>query len=247
MTKSKKDLVEEILSIKEVDTKANLMKKTIPQLEKILKDLKAQNQNDAVAMPQVDMEALIKQLREQIKEELRKEMEAEVVSTDTSVDYESESSKLRQKREIDRFEPIPVMNVTNGQLVYHSKRTGAEWVWSKYGDIEYIEFQELLTMRSSQRRFLDEPFIIILDDDAVEHLGLRKMYESFSKISVDKIDEVFKLRQEDFEDVIEKAPRGIKHLIISRAREKYADRSLDSVMKIRFINEKFNLDIGQRG
>ncbi|MGG0794844.1 hypothetical protein ABE137_12660 [Brevibacillus laterosporus] len=257
---TKKELVEEILSIKEVDSKANLMKKSAPQLEGILEGLKTSQTLDATPVPitvtsantalQIDVQTLTAQIKEQmlveLSEQIRKELDAEVkvdiVQQDTvEIPVKPKSSK----REIDRFEQIPVMNCTNGQLIYASRKTGAEWLFTNYGDIEYMEFQELLTMRSSQRRFFDEPFIIVMDDDAVEYLGLTKMYANIKNPS--QIDATFKLAQTDFEQVLEKSPKGIKHLIISRAKHLYDSGELDSIKKINYINEKYGTDIGQRG
>lgn len=257
--RTKAQLVEEILSIEEVDTKSNLMKKTLAQLESILSDLEGQlvskepqsvsePQETAQAAPQVDVQALMEQMKKEmlaeLKEQARKEVEAEQKAAETSINS-TIAKPASQKKEIDRFENIAVMNVTNGTLIYTSRKTGAEWIFSEYGDIEYMEFQELLTMRSSQRRFFDEPFLLIMDDNAVEHLGLTKMYENIR--NPEQIDTIFKMNQREFEDVVEKSPKGIKHLIVSRAKKLYEIGELDSVKKINYLNERFQTDIGQRG
>lgn len=250
--RTKAQLVEEILSIEEVDTKSNLMKKSLTHLESILRDLEAQlvseepqvapEPQQASQAPEVDIQALMEQMKQEmlaeLKDQARKEVEAEQKLVVPSV-------PSTQKTDIDRFENIPVMNVTSGTLVYTSRKTGAEWIFSEYGDIEYMEFQELLTMRSSQRRFFDEPFLLIMDDNAVEHLGLTKMYEKIR--NPQQIDTIFKMNQREFEDVVEKSPKGIKHLIVSRAKKLYEIGELDSVKKINFLNDRFKTDIGQRG
>jgi hypothetical protein len=256
---TKKQLVDEVLSIKEVDTKANLMKKSQAQLEKILDSLEAElvakpveepkEPQEQAQAPQVDMQALMEQMKqemmEQLKEQARKEVEAEQVNTSEATTTEPVNHPVSKRMEIDRFAQIPIMNVTNGKLIYESRKTGAAWRFLNYGDMEYMEFQELLTMRSSQRKFFDEPFILVMDDDAVEHLGLTKMYANIK--NPEQIDDVFKLSQLDFEDVLDKSPRGIKHLIISRAKQLYESGELDSIKKINHINDRYQTDIGQRG
>lgn len=251
---TKKEMVSAILEIEEVDTKANLMKKSNKELEDILTDLESTEKivepvvQESI-QPQVDMKALMEQMKaemlEELKEQARKEVEAERESNPDPVKEAEDKKTPIRKKEIDRFEPIPVMNVTNGKLIYVSKKTGAEWVWGDYGDIEYVEFQELLTMRSGQKRFLDEPFLLILEEDVVDYLGLNKMYDSM--INLDSLDDIFKLNQKDFEEIVEKSPKGIKHSIVTRARQKVENETLDSVKKIKYINERFNTDIGQRG
>lgn len=256
--KTKAQLIEEILSIKEVDTKSNLMKLSLAKLEALLTELEdelvatpSQAPATPQATPQVDMQALIEQMKRELMpallEQARKEVESERQEQQATVKAEESTVQkpVARREEIDRFEQIPVMNVTNGTLIYASRKTGAEWIFSDYGDIEYMEFQELLTMRSSQRRFFDEPFLLVMDDRAVEHLGLTKMYQNIK--NPEQIDVIFKMNQPEFEDIVEKSPKGIKHLIVSRAKKLYDSGELDSVKKINFINSRFHTDIGQRG
>lgn len=255
--KTKAQLIEEILSIKAVDSKSNLMKLSLAKLEALLAELEDDLVNSTPEAPttpqtatQVDMQALMEQMKRELMptllEQARKEVEAEQKEKHVAKSEESTVQKrVINREEIDRFEQIPVMNVTNGTLVYASRKTGAEWIFTDYGDIEYMEFQELLTMRSSQRRFFDEPFLLVMDDRAVEHLGLTKMYQNISNPG--QIDVIFRMNQSEFEEIVEKSPKGIKHLIVSRAKKLYDSGELDSVKKINYINSRFQTDIGQRG
>lgn len=240
--KNKAQIVEEILSIKKVDTKANLMKLSLAKLESILSDLEDELVKDTskgMEAPRVDVEALKEQLKQEmlaeLKEQALKELEAEP---------KLETSK-NVKQTIDRNYMVPVMNATNGYLIYQSKKTGTELHFQEYGDIEYVDYQELLTMKSGHRRFFDEPFIIVLDDEAANALSLTKMYENIPDPS--QIDKVFQMNQKEFENVVEKAPRGIKHVIILRAKQMYESGVLDSVKKINYLNDRFKAEIGQRG
>lgn len=237
---TRKEIIEEILSIKKVDSKANLNKKTLPELQKILKEVQSEIQEEVeeVVAPAVDMEALMAEMRAKLMAELKEEARKEV-------EQELAVSQPTEKKDLPLHRQVPVMNITNGGLIYVSKRSGAEWRFERYGDVENIELQELLTMRSSQRKFFDEPFILILDEEVVEFLGLKKSYEKL--IKPDSIDEVFNMNNDDFKEVIEKAPRGIKQLIVSRAREKYDNGTFDSIRKIKILNETMKTDIGQRG
>lgn len=240
---TKKELVNEILGVKKVDTFANLMKKSLSELESIHVQVKQEQAPQPTT--QVDMEALMAKMKEEMLADLKEQARQEVVSELEEKKEQVSAKPVSGRNDIDRFALIPVMNVTNGQLIYVSRKTGAEYLFGEYGDIEYMEYQELLTMRSSQRRFFDDPFLLVMDDDAVEALGLTKMYDNIKLPA--QIEEVFKLGQSDFEEVLEKSPKGIKHLIITKAKELYDRGEFDSVRKIKFINETFKTDIGQRG
>lgn len=236
---TKREYIKLILGIEKIDTEANLMKKSLGELEKLYKQLKSQIESEDVDTEEdMDKDAIIAQLQAELE---KAKVEAKAVNEDS--EEEVQSKKFRS--DIPPNQLITVMNITNGELIYVSKKTGAEWRFLEYGDMESIEFHELLTMRSSQRRFYDEPFILVMDDEVVDYLGLKKMYDTMVK--PESIDDIFRMKNDDFQEVLMKAPKGIKHLIITRAKQKYEDGSLDSVRKINFINENFGTDIGQRG
>jgi len=242
--KTKSQLVEEILQIKKIDTKQNLMKNNLKYLEDTLEKLKSQNEE--VAIEDTKEENDIEAIKAQLLEQLRKE-ETERIKAELQAEMKENIAETKTIRpQIDRYRHVPVMNVTNGTLVYVS-RNGAEWVWEGYGAVEDIEYHELQTMKSSQRRFIDEPFIIILDEEVVSAMGLERQYEKLDREQLQSLDVIFKLRQEEFEKTLKSLPKGIQHSVITRANYLYGIGKLESLAKIRFINEEFGTDIGFRG
>jgi hypothetical protein len=146
-----------------------------------------------------------------------------------------------KRKEIDKNELVPVLNCTNGTLVYISKKTGAEYRFSEFGGIEYLEVSELTTMKSSQPKFLNEPWLIIMHDDVVDYLGLTKLYEKI--IEPKNIESIFKYSDEKFGEVIKQVPSGIKQLIISKAMEKLRNKTFYSLPKKELIEETFNVKL----
>jgi len=88
----------------------------------------------------------------------------------------SEPEKPKRKVKLD--DVVSVMNTTTGKVLYRSKKTGAEWVLTEYGDTDQIEVSELVTMKNAHPRYLKEPWLLILDDDVVDYLGLSKLYNN---------------------------------------------------------------------
>ncbi|HXW03436.1 MAG TPA: hypothetical protein VD651_04155 [Nitrosarchaeum sp.] len=148
---------------------------------------------------------------------------------------------MTKKIQMDKDRQVPIMNVTNGGLIYKSMKTGAIYQFEKYGDIEYIELSELLTMRSSKRIFLDEPLLLIMDEEIVEYLNLTKQYEAFKKFS--DINSIFELPNTQFKEIVETSPKGFAHLIVSKAKEKMANGELDSVQKVKVIEEFYKIEL----
>lgn len=218
---AKKDLVEEILSLSDTYKQEELENLKANELEMILK--------------------LTKDVAEKVKAEAQASTEKTVSIEDVSVASSTTPLQRLSQSNIDKSVLVPVMNITHGSLVYQSRKTGMEIKFERYGDIEYMEIGELLTMRSSQRRFLDEPWILILDDETVQYLGLDKLYKRL--VNPDNIDQIFNFSIEKFKDVIQSAPRGYSQLIISRAKAKMKDGSLDSVAKIKALEERYKVEL----
>jgi hypothetical protein len=221
---AKKDIIEDILNVTDMFTKSELEGKKNEELEKILK------------LGQSVAEA------ERMKEEQESKMSEENTDEGETVPPLDDTKYKRLKKpSLDKNELIPVMNITNGSLIYQSKKTGLEVKFEQYGDIEYLEVGELLTMRSGQRRFLDEPWILIMDNEVVEYLGLEKLYKKLE--NPQNIDRIFAFDNEQFKAVVENAPRGYAQLIVSRAKAKLKDGSLDSVAKIKVLEERFKVEL----
>jgi hypothetical protein len=210
---AKKDIISEILSLTNAYSKEDLENLKTGELENILK----------------------------ISKEISDVQEEQTKKT-KSLDVLSESPISRKSiPSIDKSQLVPVMNITNGSLVYQSRKTGMEIKFERYGDIEYLEIGELLTMRSSQRRFLDEPWVLILDEETVEYLGLDKLYRKL--ISPQNIDDIFNFPIQEFEKIIESSPRGYSQLIVSRAKVKIREGALDSVAKIKALEKRFKIEL----
>lgn len=244
---TKREIIAEILEIEKIDTESNLMKKNLKELEDILNNLKGKEDNEKDFSSEnnsVDIEALKAKLEEEIRQQILSELKAKGEKPNEEVKEKTKPAKPARRVDIDKYELIPVMNITSGKLVYVSNKTGIKYIWSQYGDIEYLEYQELQTMRVAHKSFLNEPFVIILNDDVVNNLGLTKMYENL--IDLDDIESIFSLDNKKFIEVIENSPRGIVHTIVTKAKELYKKNKLESITKINYINEKFGTDIGLR-
>jgi hypothetical protein len=204
---TKAELVSEILSIKKVDTRTNLMKLKNDKLESILEGL-----HQPPTTPEVKDEEVVKTVKVEPK-----------------------------KRVIERNELVSCRNITSGRLTYISKKTGMETVWSQFGDEEFIEVAELLTMKTSQPKFLKEPWLFIEDEEIAEHLGLKQLYENI--IPIDEVDEFFSLTASEARLIVPKLPKGMKTLIAEKARKGIQDGSFNNLQLVKLLEQELNLDL----
>ena len=168
----------------------------------------------------------------------KKEVEKEKVEI---VKKETVEPKPQKKQQIDRDSLISCYNLTSGKLTYISRKTGLQTVWSNYGDVEYIDFAELLTMKASQPKFLNEPWIFVEDEEVVNQLGLKEMYKNI--IPVDEVDDFFKLNVNKAREILPKLPKGMKELIGEKARKGIQDGSLSNLQLIRLLEQELHLDL----
>lgn len=154
---------------------------------------------------------------------------------------QSAPKEIKRKKSIDLNMLVACRNVHDGEVIYVSKKTGLQTLWSAYGDIEHLDVGELITMKASQPRFMDEPWIVVDDEEVAEYLGLNKLYEKL--VDVDDLDSFFEKPVDEMENILNKLPKGIKDSIAIRARKKVEDETLYDTRKIRLLDEKLNIDL----
>jgi hypothetical protein len=164
------------------------------------------------------------------------------VGKDTVVDVVAPvKNNVKYRKEIDLKMMVSCRNITSGSLIYVSKKTGFEANWDKLDDEEYIEVSELLTMKSSQPRFLQEPWIMVDDDEVVDYLGLREMYDNI--ILKDELEVFFRLSPTEIEAKLRIAPKGTRTLVAEQARAMVENDKLYDTRVIRTIEKELQIDL----
>lgn len=167
------------------------------------------------------------------------------VKKESPVEVETITKPEPKKRKtIDKSAVVEIMNNTSGRVHYASKKTGAEWHFLEYGAIDEIEVSELITMKNAHPRYLKEPWLLILDEDVVEFLGLSSVYENV--LTPDELEDFFKMRPQKVSEILSKMSTGMKEAVLDRARQKYEDRTLENVNVIRAIEDTLKVEIMTR-
>jgi hypothetical protein len=174
--------------------------------------------------------------------DLKKKLKVEQEKSEPIVKETKEVPK-KEKRVVKRDDEVTIMNTTTGKVEYASKKTGQSWTFLEYGETDVIEVSELVTMKNAHPRYLKEPWLLVLDDDVVDYLGLSQLYENV--LNPDELDQFFNLPEDQMKSIIEKAPRGIRQLIVSVANRKIANKSFDSLSKINLIEETFKIELNK--
>lgn len=160
-------------------------------------------------------------------------------------DLDEEDSERRknmlvsERISIEDSDLITVMNGLSGSLTHRSLSTGRIWRFRSFGQTENIPYSELLTIRNNNPKVFDDCWLVILNPQVQEDFGLVDKYKNI--VTPNNIDEIFKKDLDDLEVFVNNLPKGMSVTFFSIARDMYNDGKLDSIQKINFIQEKFDI------
>lgn len=155
-------------------------------------------------------------------------------------DAKAETTRMESKIiKIKDEDMIAVMSGTSGGFYYRSQQTGREWQFNDFGQIEKMSFRELVTLKNNSPSVFNDGYLLVLDRTVQEEFGLVEKYKNI--LTPDNIDSVFEKSVEELGEFIDALPKGMKYSFVSKARERYHAKKLDSVTKIEFIQKKFNI------
>ncbi len=158
------------------------------------------------------------------------------------VETKKTNTSVKAPRKYAPDEMIPCRSITYGELLLTGTKSKILYTWANYGDITEMEFQDLQALRSTRSSYLFKPRFIIEDTELVEQWNndLGKMYKDI--IDVD-VEDMFRLPLNQFKSKLKKAPSGIQQAVKNVAGEKILNGTLDSLAKIRAIDEILDTDL----
>ena len=168
------------------------------------------------------------------------------MSKNVTENIEVESTEVKETKpkkaavkEVRKYAPgdmIPCRSITYGELLLPGPKTRLLYTWANYDDVTEVEFQDLQALKSTRSTYLFKPRFIIEDEELVEQWknDFGKMYDEIATINV---EELFKLPANQLKAKLKKAPSGIQQAVKNVAGEKIMNGSLDSLAKIKAIDE----------
>lgn len=132
-------------------------------------------------------------------------------------------------------EMIPCKSVVPYKLITLGADGKTVYNWEYYGDIEYIKYSDLQTMR--KKSVISDPQIIILDEDLC-YQWRRELGDTYKHyIGVDYPEEFFDIPDDKFEELLRKCPDTFKKVIKITALSMIRNENYPSVKKIKAIDE----------
>jgi hypothetical protein len=161
--------------------------------------------------------------------------------TSTTPDITPATPTVKEKRKFALDDMIECRSVCYGELLYPAKKSGLVYRFSGYGDTTEIEFQDLQALRSTRSAYLYRPCFIVEDEELLEQWpDLKKLVDKVANIDGEAL---FNLPTNQFKKALRELPEGFKITVRDMANSKIVDGTLDSIAKIKILDEMLGTDL----
>lgn len=168
--------------------------------------------------------------------------EIEVMDNTETTKQESKKAPAKVARKYDPDELITCRSITYGELLLTGKKSKLLYSWANYGDTTEVEYQDLQALKSTRSSYLYKPRFVVEDDDLVEQWG-KDFVDMYKNIVDVDVEDMFKLPLNQFKSKLKKSPKGVQQAVKNIAGEKILNGSLDSLAKIKAIDEILGTDL----
>ena len=144
------------------------------------------------------------------------------------------SEEQAEPRRFKKDDMISCRSVTYGELLFPGKKSQLLYTWADCGDTTEVEYQDLQALRSVRSQYLYNPCFVIEDEDLIEQWSDLKVL--YNKVAEADIHKLFDLPIKKFEQALKNIPTGYKDAVKNAASAKIIDGSLDSIQKIRILD-----------
>ena len=173
-------------------------------------------------------------------------MEANVETSTVEVVEEVEETVVETKKEPRKFEAtdgIPCKSITSGGLYMEGIKSHITYEWADNGDVTEVEYQDIVAAIRSNVSYINKPYFIIEDKDIISQFPqLNKIYASMYSFK-DLRDVLVDLSPNNMKATILTLPEGAKESIKSLASKMISNGTLDSVQKIKILDEIFDTEL----
>lgn len=168
--------------------------------------------------------------------------ENEIVADVEEVKSASKKPVVKSSRKFAPDDMITCRSVTYGELLLTGVKSKLLYTWANYNDTTEVEYQDLQALKSTKSSYLFKPRFVIEDEELVEQWGkdFGDMYKNIVDIDV---EDLFKLPLNQFKSKLKKSPKGVQQAVKNIAGEKILNGSLDSLAKIKAIDEILGTDL----
>lgn len=176
---------------------------------------------------------------ENIVEDAKVEAVPTVDKTESVVE---EKEIIKEPKKYEPSEGITCRSITPGGLYMEGIKTHIPYEWPDNGLETEVEYQDLVAAIRANSDYVMKPYFIIQDDEFIQQYPqLSKVYDSM--YSVKDMKDVLALPASTMKQVITNMPDGAKESIKHIASSMISNGSLDSVQKIKILDQIFGTEL----
>ena len=150
--------------------------------------------------------------------------------------------KKDSRHKFEQTDGVSCRSVVQGGLFMEGLKTKMDYSWTDYGDVTEVEYRDLVAAVRSKSRFVFNPWFIIEDEDFLnEYPQVKQFYDS--SYTVKDLIKILDMPAEKMIEEIKKLPKGAVDTIKSLAAKQVSNGTLDSVSRIKALDEYFGTDL----
>lgn len=175
---------------------------------------------------------------EKAKEHFKTIEKQEKVVTQASTQQPKKVKPSVPKRTVKKFAPddqIPCKSLVPWRLVTVGADKMTTYSWPGFGHVEYVSYKDLQAMR--RHDIIKDALVMIEDPDICEQWkhDLGSIYDRY--LGVEYPEEFFDVSDEQFRDILQKAPDVFKNVIKYTAMDMIRNENYPTLQKILIIDE----------
>lgn len=180
-----------------------------------------------------------------------KKIENDDVKTTTTIAMAPKTVEKKRLVLSDLDELVVKSNVF-GELIYINDRTGDQFIWENYGEEQTLTAKDIRDMKARQQMFFKEDWISIIDSHSVNmsEYTLKDIYDALQvgryydeNVIAFELDDIFSMNEKEMRETIASMSDTIKRTVVIRANDKIKDGSLDSISKVKLLEEVLNCEL----
>jgi len=146
---------------------------------------------------------------------------------------------VKQPRKFEAMEGVMCRSIVDGVLVMGGIKSNNFYKWADTNDVAEVEYQDLVSAVRSNTKYVFAPFFIIEDEDFLAQFPqVQKVYDSM--YTTKDLKEILSLPANAMMDAINALPNGSKDNLRDIAGKMVLNGQLDSVQKIKALDEFYN-------
>lgn len=160
----------------------------------------------------------------------------EVVETVETVEpVITKKTVVKEKKKFEPMEEVMCRSIVDGILVMSGIQSHNHYKWSNNGDVQGVEYRDLVSSVRSNTSYVTAPHFIIEDEDFLaEFPKIQKIYDSM--YSTRDLKEILTLPVDAMMNKISKLPDGSKSNLKNIVGKMVLNGTLDSVKKIKALD-----------